>query len=55
MDDVDDENLISWFTKANRFIEEGLRPIGQARNDVLESRQETLDHNDGNSGVLVHW
>jgi hypothetical protein len=56
VDDVDDENIITWFAKANRFIDDGLNPTRRADKDVaLESRPETPDQNDGRSGVLVHW
>jgi hypothetical protein len=56
VDDVDDENLITWFAKSNRFIDDGLNPIRRADKDIaVESRQGTPDHDGGRSGVLVHW
>ena len=56
VNDVDDENLIAWFPKANRFIDDGLNPPCQAGNEVaLESAQNTPDQNARSSGVLVHW
>lgn len=56
VDDVDDENLITWFPKANRFLNDGLNPPGQADKDVApESGSDTPDQNAGRSGVLVHW
>ena len=56
VNDVDSENLISWFPKANRFIDDGLNPPCQAGNEVApESRQDMPEQDAGSSGVLVHW
>jgi hypothetical protein len=56
VNDVNDENLITWFPKANRFIDDGLNPPCQAGSEVApESGQNTPDQNAGGSGVLVHW
>lgn len=54
--DVDDENLITWFPTANRFIDDGLNSPCQADKDVAaESGQDMPDQNGGRGGVLVHW
>jgi hypothetical protein len=53
VDDVDNENLIAWFARSNRFIDEGLNPRRADDDVTLESR--TPAQNDGKGGVLVHW
>jgi len=55
VDDVDHGNLIAWFARGNRFIDEGLNPRRADADVTLESRHETPAQNDGKSGVLVHW
>jgi hypothetical protein len=55
VDDVNYENLIIWFARANRFIDEGLNPRRADGDVTLESRHETSAQNDGKNGVLVHW
>ena len=55
VDDVDYENLITWFGRGNRFIDEGLNPRRADANVTLESQHKTPAQNDGKSGVLVHW
>jgi hypothetical protein len=55
VDDVNYENIITWFAKSNRFIDEGLNPRRADDDVTLESRDETPAQNDGKGGVLVHW
>lgn len=49
VDDVEDENLLEWFPKSNRFIQQGLdyRPQGLA--------DDGDDSNEKGSGVYIHW
>ena len=55
VDDVDNENLLTWFARGNRFIDEGLNPRRTNDDVTLESRHETPTQNDGKCGVLMHW
>ena len=54
VDDVDDENLLAWFQRGNRFIEEGLN-YRRKKHGAPETQQDKYDGNEGVSGVLVHW
>jgi hypothetical protein len=51
VDDVEDENLITWFPRSNRFIDEALSHPTAGQAEVGEPKQ---DEQPG-SGVLVHW
>ena len=60
VDDVEDENLIEWFPRSNRFIKQGLCYKPEAKGDsspaTLDGTRETgITREDGKSGVLVHW
>lgn len=52
VNDVDDENLLTWFPKGNLFIEEGLNYWKKV--DAVDQRNQP-EPKDGGSGVLVHW
>lgn len=52
VDDVEDENLLEWFPKTNRFIQQGLDYSPKATSD----RDDTIQSPSGKgSGVYIHW
>jgi len=57
VDDVEDENLLTWFPRSNAFIEDGLKPKWQRDVDPMNSNDanEAATVSDHQRGVLVHW
>jgi hypothetical protein len=59
VDDVEDENLLTWFPRSNAFIEEGLKAKwkhdGDRSNALPTHANEAAVRSDDEGGVLVHW
>ena len=52
VDDVEDENLLEWFPRSNRFIQQGL----DYRSSDTTRRGNGVDNLDEKgSGVYIHW